>query len=85
MTPGLQDLEDLLDVLRAAGVSKYRFGALELELLPDAPRPPSRAETRARQEALDEDGPGEPDAPRSPYDHNSLWPGGVRPKFPGSP
>jgi hypothetical protein len=87
LTDELENLRELLDVLREGGVARYRCGSLDIELgpppppVPEAPAPTRQADRIAAAEKREASANL---TPGSPYANPALWPGGVPPKFPGS-
>jgi hypothetical protein len=86
MNPELENLEELLDVLRRERVRRYQNGGLviELDLLPPEPEvPPTPVTRQADRVAAAER--REANAPETTaYQNPALWGGGQPPKFPGS-
>ena len=76
----LNQLKDLLVLLREHGVTKYEHDGMTLELTPSGPiqRPSLRAQLLNGETDPEDD---EPVGRSSGYDHPSLWRDGVRPEF----
>jgi hypothetical protein len=71
----LDNLHDLLVLLREDGIVHYAYGALSVTLGP-LPMPLHETEPTVKVDAG-----AKLDRPQSHYDHPSLWPGGKRPEF----
>lgn len=75
-------LEEILDVLREKGVSRFSCSEFSVEMFPNAPAGDDDDVGRAIEEA--KTSARIPSAARGIFGHPSLWPNGVPPKFPGS-
>jgi hypothetical protein len=87
LTDELENLRELLEVLREAGVARYTCGSLDVTLgppPPPAPEAPPLTRQVDRIAAAEKREASANPAAVSPYMNPALWSGGVPPKFPGS-